>query len=454
MTDRRTAEAPLSQWFCIGSPPDADLQQRRTGSRHVSARMLKTLRHSRQVFTNTAYLAFATLAAKASILALFLVATRVLDQDSMGRYVLVTGLLGILQSALTFGTQMYMPKEVARDPQFAGRSFVGVLVIQEVLAVLSVPVLFGFLAMAKYDSQTCQVVAAFMPMVFLLGPVCLVDAILLGWEDARTLAILQVLVNGSVLLLGSIALISAGDVKALGLAYLISYVLIGLAGVAIIFRRADIAAFNRRRTRGLLAALSPFAVVSLLDAVKNRADVVFLSRLITYEQLATYGAAYRLFDGIRLLVSYSYATAAYPRMAESISRGESPLAVYRAYVTVAAVASSLVAVMLFGLADILVKTLYPTTYAAGGLIVGILCISLVLDAVNAVSARTLFLLEKPGAVTQSLLLSALSNIVLNITLIPRMGAIGAAVATDLTYIVYSFCLVGNLWRHFRSMQRL
>jgi O-antigen/teichoic acid export membrane protein len=378
------------------------------------------------------------------MLGLFVIATQILSQEEMGQYVLVTTLFAILQPALNFGMRAYLTKEVAKDKNFARNNFYVLLFIQLIIAIILLFLLIGGLFLGNYAEETILLVTLFIPVLFLFGPLNLFDAIFMGLEDAKLSSKFKILLSISLLITGSIGLLLTNDLKALAGSYFLSYLVVTILSFTTLYRRLGELSFQNldiASAKYNVVQLFPFVAISLLDGVKNRIDVLLLSNLVTLDQLAIYGAAYRVFDGVRTLTTSPFSMAAYPRMSSLNSYVKKKSTIFRDFSMLAGSLGIMVSVILFFSSDLIVEILYPTSYSHSIFIIKILSISIFFDSINAISGRFLFILDKPGIVSLGVFFAAITNIMFNLLLIPSYGIFGAAIATNITYFAYCAYLI-------------
>lgn len=406
---------------------------------------------NRLILSNSGYLGLTTFITKGSALALFIAVSRLLSQEDVGRFILATTLLVIIYPVVDFGARAFVPREVAINRHFVKDNFISILVLQEAIALVAASALAVIVLLGIFEPLNSRAIPLFLPVLLCFAPIHLVDAVLLGIEDMKTSTLIQSLLYGGNLLLCVVALIlSNGNFTALAGAYVLSYLVAAAVSLGVVCYRFRLDSASVKRIRRMGKSLSPFVVVSFLDTLKNRIDVLILARMVTNDQLAIYGAGYRLFDGIRVFVSYPYSTAVYPRMAALFSAGRRKRPVYRRFAVIAGIMGFGAGLMLFVVADSVVALVYPPTYASAAVITRILAISVLFDAVNAVTGRTLFILHKPGEVSFGVLIAVVTNVLANMLLIPSLGIIGAAWATNITYLVYCAYLLYRLAANLRD----
>jgi len=402
----------------------------------------------KKVFSNSIYLAASTIMTRLYLLILTILIARSLGKEKFGEYTFIVSLLAVVQPITVFGADMYIPKEIAKNEEYVVQNLTSFFLVQEILAV--VVTLFSVL-FNIYSTGILGKLIAFLPAVFLFGPLGSLNAVFLGRESGKRIFQLQNLLFGSNLLLSIVVLTFMPTIKMLGIAYSLSYVLTFILALRWMMKVVNLH-WPIASPMRLLKGLFPYAMVSFLSVFKSRIGIILLPHFLSYEQVGIYGAAQRLFDGLRVLVSYPYPTAVYPRIASLISRGHKPRQVYAKFFKIGVLGAAFMTAVLFLLADILVRLLYSSNYAQATILLRILSLSILLDMANSLNGKMLFILNKPGIISVAIFVSAAVSWVTNLILIGRLGITGAAWATDCAFISYAVCLQLSLFINFRRQK--
>lgn len=203
---------------------------------------------------------------------------------------------------------------------------------------------------------------------------------------------------------------------------------------------------SRRRTpvpatsdemKGMLRREARWGVVLLLglaaafNVVFQCVDVLLLSGLSTAEQVAQYGAAYKIINVI--LSSYwLFTTAAYPYLANVQWSRQSRRLLAITLVGLAA-GGLAIAVVLRYFAHPVTVLVFGLKYKESASLLSVLAFALPLDFMAAFCATTLVSAGENIAVTVGIVIALAVNLVLNLTWIPKFAAVGAAWATIASY---------------------
>jgi len=178
-------------------------------------------------------------------------------------------------------------------------------------------------------------------------------------------------------------------------------------------------------------------------------DTIMLGAMTDSSQTGLYSAAYRLLLLV-LAIYYFVMQAAYPRLA-AIPEGQQRLRMFVRPLSFA-LGAGVVAAMIMAVArKALIRLLFGPAFAASAALAEPLLFAIPLDFVTSVLLTVLVAWNHPRRVITATGAAVGTNIVLNLFLVPRYGARGAAYATPLSYIPFLMVLLWQL--HHASRQR-
>ncbi len=201
-------------------------------------------------------------------------------------------------------------------------------------------------------------------------------------------------------------------------------------------------------TRALLRSGVEFSGLRWLGLLHSRSDDILVEALAGPETLGIYAAAYRLMEVFKVIPNLAEQTL-FPNFLKRLKDvRETRTAVGRVFKYLVALTAPLVAIS-WALQDEAVRVVYGQPYAGAAPVWFILMGSLVLISV---SRPFLVLLRAEGrlaAANAIAVCSLLVNLGLNLLLIPKHGALGAAAATCASQATF-FLLASGLRREFGS----
>lgn len=302
--------------------------------------------------------------------------------------------------------------------------------------------------------------SALLTILIVLAPIQAADNLLGGmlavFASARSIFIRKY-VLGPGLRLVVVVLLIAGREQVEFLA--LGYVLSGLAGLvlygAMLWRtlsdRGILAAVHWRDMRipgrEILAFTVPLLTTDLVYIALNTSDAIFLGHFWGAAEVAKYRVVQPLV-GLNLLVYSSFTLLYMPAAARLFARGDRE-GVARLYWRTAiwmAVFSFPIFALTTSLAEPLTVGLYEQRYADSAIYLALLSVATYVNVAlgfNGLTLRVYGFIRYTVAIN---LVAAAMSIALNLLLIPRFGAMGAAVATTTSLIGFNLLKQAGLRR--------
>lgn len=361
-------------------------------------------------------------------------AARVLLPEGIGAVSFFNSIIGYIVLLTSLGIPMYAVREVAKyrdDKEKRDR------ITLEILALSFVLCLLGYVAV--------WILATFVPEIhsrsglfYVLSLSIVFTTIGVNWfyqgiEDFKFVTIRAVLVRTLAAVSLFIFVKDSGDLLIYGVIVVGSTVGNNFINFVHLRKHVDFGLFSLRRLgikRHVKPALEIFAL-SLIISLYLQLNMVMLGFMSGDEQVGFYTAGTKI-PGIALTVITSLGTVLLPRCSNLIQNGNreefSTLINKSLGVTLALSLPLMVGGM--ALAEPLIRVFggeeflpsVPVLYLNAPVIVFI-------SLSNLTSMQILYPMDRIGIVISGVSAGAISNVILNIILIPGFGAIGAAVAT-------------------------
>jgi len=337
------------------------------------------------------------------------------------------------------GTASYSVREMARKPETM------VWMVSDVVAVrviLSVVVITGITGAAAWFGRPPQMVfGTFLASLsFFLyafqGPL---DGVMISQERVD-FSSLSNLFNQTVwMVLGTIALLTGMGYIGLLFANLGGILAAWIASHYLVKRvmGLDFGKADPRRWWGLLKASFPFGAMGITTELGRRFDTVFMSFVLIYAAVGWYNVPYNLILNL-LLVAQSLALSIYPSMVKQYDSGRGSIrdTVQRS-VRYLLLVSLPVAVGGMLLARRIVLLLYGDKFGPSIQILQILVWGLPALFLAEILGRVVITLHQEKKAAWMVLLNVIFTVGLDVWLIPRWGAPGAAVVM----VISSWCNV-------------
>jgi O-antigen/teichoic acid export membrane protein len=410
---------------------------------------------ARRAARNAGAIAAASLISKGALFAWQLILARALGETVYGIYGTVGAFNAVGTALVGFGLGVIVIREVARHPELAGKYLSATLVLQTALGLLSYILVNATAALTGYppDIRAYLALAALSLVVDVWGTMA--ADVLLARERMVIVSALNVAHITGLIALAAVAL-------ALGYGLWGVYIATIVAGLGrslafwLALRRVDIRPqwpFDRAIAGPLLANGAPLALSAFLALAYQHADKLMTTRFIgDTAQTGYLTAAFIVVFGVIELLSTTVLTATYPLLARYQGAGDTFgfMVEKLAFFTLVITLPLALALLLF--APALIVPLFGPGYAPTAEVLRVLIWYAVAAMAANIFAQALLAQNRQRRLLAIRASGLGLNIILNLLLIPRLGIIGAALASlgaellALTALVGSFQAEGWAWR--------
>ncbi|MEY4722970.1 MAG: hypothetical protein RLZZ324_483, partial [Candidatus Parcubacteria bacterium] len=356
--------------------------------------------------------------------------------------VTATALTTIFSVFVDLGLANVLVRETAKKKESATNLLGNVLGAKVVLAAAAALAVTIAARVLKYDAITLEMIAIATAVMVLDSIHLVFYAVIRGFQDLRYEAVGVVTGQFVTIVSGGIFIFALH----LPLPFLIVALVMGstwnvLWSSYALTRKfpVKIRVLFQAETLKYLALISaPFALAGIFTRVYSYLDTVMLSRLASSAVVGAYGVANKLTFAFQFL-PMSFAAAVYPAMAEYHVTNREKLGI----LFVSSIRYLLVAVvpLCFGIAVLatpLVRTIYGAKFEGAVAPLQVLIFSLVFAFIYWPVGSLLNACDRQGRNTVMLGVTMGANALLNVFLIPRFGALGAAWAALLCNVVLFF----------------
>jgi len=211
----------------------------------------------------------------------------------------------------------------------------------------------------------------------------------------------------------------------------------------LIFLDVGLPGFNFVGLKKYLVYSLPLLPGELLFWVINASDRYFISHLLNISQTGIYSAASSLAN-LLMLLSWPLGVVLFPSVSRLWEKGdrESVKSYFEYSIKLFLTLAIPAAVGLFILSKPLLGILATSDFiAGGGLLVLLLSISVTFAGIFLISEYTIYLVKKTAWLAVINAIGAITNVFLNVILIPRIGIIGASVSTLASYLIITVIIV-------------
>lgn len=344
--------------------------------------------------------------------------------DEVGLYGLAVAVFALLEAAGSLGLRHLLARE------FAGKTDARLFGTASLLCLTSGGFLALFLAAATLILQspsTRVILLVIAPALPLSGLLVAAEGYWIGTERVNRL-VMALLIEQVFRLIGSGVILfiwpSAASLLSVFVVGRIVAVLLARPPGGLRFREA-----SYRIIVSLAKQIPTFLGLEVVFQLYWRVDVVLLSVLTSRSEVGFYVAAYRIFSGL-LLLPQSYGQALLPRLVRSAAVSNIRRALAETTVMGILVAGAVVILSARG-----VEFLYGASFLPSVSILTILALGLVPACIDQPLGRALIARGYQRMDLAAVATATVVNIVLNLLLIPRFGANGAAGATVVALVV-------------------
>jgi O-antigen/teichoic acid export membrane protein len=393
----------------------------------------------RRIAWNTAIRSGGEIIAKLASVAFYVVMARELGEQSFGDFMFALSFASVLMIAAGFGIDDLTIREVARDSSrldwyLSNGAILKIATSVALLGVAAITVNVG-----GYSSEA-------RATMYLVGAGVAIETLSWTWHAIFTayerldLTALSIIAQRTITAVVGIALILNG-------AGIVTAAAVFLAGAALQLVISHIQMVRRirrpqlvvdpRAWRELLRVGIPVGLVGLLLTLLIKLDTVLLSFLSGGDnaEVGFLSAAYRLVEAT-MFVSWSFAHATLPWLGRRAQSGGPELA-QACRLGLKAISMLLVPIGtgLIVLAPQVIDLFYGSQYEEAIVPLRLLGAMSVLYGVNYFAGMTLIALDQPERFRRVALPVVIQNVILNVILIPPLGATGAAISALASGIV-------------------
>jgi O-antigen/teichoic acid export membrane protein len=377
---------------------------------------------------------------------------RTLTLEQFGVFSYATTLAGIGMTIMTAGLSGLAIKHLVEAPNVQKSTMTALIVIREICAAFAYIVLL-LVSLSSGSEETMAVTAIALVVLFARA----FDASEYWYQSRMESNKTAPIRIGMVLLFLAVRLLLAVNGANLTV-FIVLYVLESILVSAGLFLRYTLDRSSKgfgRLDSSIVAELLGKSWILLLAGVaaqiNTRSDIVIVQALLGSESVGVYAAAARLSE-LFYFLPVVFMTATFPALLSTRKRfGEGSLeyraALQRSY-DLACWAGVGIASLVLIAGPLALTLLYGEKYAAAGQILQVHVLVLPLVFMAAVFSKWIVAENLLVASLVRHVLGGVLNVGLNFWLIPKVGLIGAAYATVISYAVASYlsCFVGSRTR--------
>lgn len=363
---------------------------------------------------------------------------RYFGPNQFGVFSYAMALVAVFTSIASLGFQGVVVRDIVSDPSSAGETLGTSALLQAIAGVISYLALLVLAFIVHAGEPVLKMAVSILGISLLFKASetikyrfeSLVLSKYVVWAEVTAITLVTV---GKIVLI----LIKAPLIAFIVIA-VIESALIALGLIFVIRRNRKLStkwAFSAARAKKLLASSWPLMLSGLAIMIYMRIDQIMLHRMTDDTSVGLYSAAIRLSE-VWYFIPMIVVASVFPSIIESKKLNEQTyLAHLQKLFDLMLILAILVATPTTFLAGWAVGTVFGVEYAAAAPVLVIHIWTSLFVFMGVAGGRWLVLENLQMLSLERTLLGAVSNIGLNLILIPKFGAIGAAYATLVSYAI-------------------
>ena len=367
---------------------------------------------------------------------------RLLGASEYGKFAFAFGFVTLFSVITKFGLDLLTSRDVGENRQLAAEYFRASIVLRTVLAcVFLLLMLIGIQVLGKPSEVNRLIVllaiSAALQSIAGAGTSLFEAAQSFGYRS-----ILNILMYGAIFLALFVITYSNPGLDSVGPGFLMGAVL--YCAIALGLSHFKIARFSwsldSKFLWNLFKAALPLGLTEIFIGIYYRVDTILLSLFTTDETVGWYDAAYTFVYGLRLL-PVTVGMVLLPSLSNLYSREpEKAAGIYRLTMFYSIAVGVWITFLVAMNATQLVTMVFGPGYGPSGHVLSLLIWTCVLMFANAFQGILMVITQQRSGLFRATALGAISNVVLNLVLIPKLEMYGAAISTILSeFCVFLVC---------------
>lgn len=371
--------------------------------------------------------------------AIIIYAARILGAENYGVFSYAFTIASLFLILSDIGLSPLLTRESAKNPELKAQYFSTAFIIKIILLIFSI-ILIIFIAPSLIKIEAAK------PLLLITASIFIFDglrefgfALNRAMEKMEKEALIKIITNFSVSIIGFIILTIYPTPKSLAIAYATGSG-IGFMFIVWIFRSYIInliSNFNSKLVWPLISTAWPFAVAGLLGAFLINTDIIMLGWFRDAREVGFYSAAQRPIQFFYLIPGLII-TAIFPVLTKSAqTNNKKARQILEKSLTLVLLIAFPLTIGGIILSKELIVFIFGNEYFPAITTFSLLLTTLITTFSNIIIDGAIFAYNKQKLLIIFLTISATSNIIMNLALIPSYGMEGSAIATVIASIFSS-----------------
>lgn len=382
------------------------------------------------VIKNTGWLFFGEIGSRAARSVLAIIAARMLGASGLGEWSYAMALGGFLMFFEDAGIGLFVTREFTKDTEKKKEVFGTALVLKLILLGAATLLILGvgpFISSIPEASTILPVVAIVLIFDSLRGFFFSISRAEEKMHvESRTQLITSLLVVG----FGLLFLLISPTPLSLALGYALG----GAIGFLIIFLSVRkyipnlISSFSKKLFKHIFFSAWPFTILAISNVVMFNTDTLLLGKFSNVTEVGWYNAATRIVQ-IFYIIPALFSVVTFPVLVKKATGpGGLKFALRKSLLLMTVVMIPLILVLTLG-STLIINTVFGKEYAPAALPLAIMAFSFIPVFIGTMLNNAVFALDKQKKFVLPNIVGIIMNAGLNLILIPRLHATGAAIAT-------------------------
>lgn len=363
---------------------------------------------------------------------------RYLGPEQFGLLSFATAFTGLFGTVAALGLQSIVVRDIVRNPHAAKVTLGTAAMLQFIGGLISYLLILAAIAYIRPADALARAIVA------ILGSMMLIKASDIGlyWFESQVQSKYVVWVqNGTFLFFAviKVALILDGSTLIAFVWAMLAEAVIVAFGLLVVMNRLGLIlstlSFTMARATTLLKDSWPLILAGLAVTVYMKIDQIMLAQMIGDHDVGIYSAATRISE-VWYFIPMTIVASVFPAILEAKKRSEQQYyARLQKLYDLMVVLSVAVAFPMTFLATPVVNFLFGKAYIEAGPVLAIHIWASVFVFLGVASERWFLVENRQMLSLQRTVLGAVANVILNLLLIPKFHAVGAAIATVISYAI-------------------
>ncbi len=356
---------------------------------------------------------------------------RYLGPAQFGLFSFATAFVGLFGAVAGLGLQGIVVRDIVRDPAVKEETLGTAAMLQLLGGLLAYGLILGAIFWLRPDDLLAKTLVA------ILGSMMLFKAseVALYWFESQIMSKYTVWVqNGCFLLFAAIKvglILNHASLIAFAWAVMVEALLVALLMFAVLDRRGPGLRqlhVTAARAKGLLKDSWPLVLSGIAVVIYMKIDQIMLGQMVGDEAVGIYSAAVRISE-VWYFIPMVIVASVFPAILEAKKRSESQYyARLQALFDLMSLISLPIAIMMTFLSPFVIDSLFGAAYSESAPVLAIHIWASVFVFLGVANSNWFLAENLQTLMFARTLLNGLINIALNYMLIPKYGAVGAAIA--------------------------